>query len=353
MNFPDSVPLLDDVDAIVSHLEVSLASKNLTLSQKIQTLRELMASELGVNRVFHEACQNLTTRYTHESFDLPTTAIINARVLLADPNVLLRLRTDPLQEVVGGDIALRVSCIEELVKKNQTDILLKQVGYLNHWREGQAMIQGLVYLANPNQLFQVLMECIHNRFSHNGENHFGPSVYREETIDLLFSTVVSRATIPMFYRIATEFKNGPAAVGLPLEQFNRYHSSLVVRLTASQIKDELSDLIDISAPHEVHPESSAFFVEDATPPREEITQERGPFSLPVFNLPPVVAPSIESPPTRVLRSPLANNMPSFAPAPSSPQRRTGEAFSGQVSLPPRRDDSEDDSAAFDFGDEGV
>ncbi len=344
MNVLDSVPPLDDVNAIVSHLEVSLASKKLTLPQKIQTLRELMASELRMNRMFYEACQNLTTRYTHESFDLPITAIVNARVLLADPNVLLRLRTDPLQEVVEGDIALRVSCIEELVTEHQVDILLKQVGSLNHWREGQAMIQGLVYAANPNQLFSVLMECIHNRFFNNGENHFGPSVYREEMIDVLFSAVVSRATIPALYQIATEFKNGPAAAGLSLEQFNRYYSLLVVRLTASQIKDELSDLIDISVPHEVHPESSAFFVGD------------GLFSLPVFTLPPpaVVMPSaIEIPPTRVFRSPLAN-VPSFAPAPSSPQRQpTGEAFGGQVSLPPRRDGSEDDSIAFDLGDEGV
>lgn len=328
MNTPDFIPPLDTIDAIVSHLEVSLASKKLTIPQQLQMLRELMASELGVNPLFHEACQKIVSRLTRESFDLPTVSISNARSVLSHPNVLLRLRTHSLQDVVGGDIAFRVSCIEELVRKHQTEILFKQVAHLNHWKEGQAMIQALVYAATPDQLFHVLMECIYNRFSNNGENHFGPNIYREESIDVLFSATVSRSSTPALYQIASEFAKGAAAIGLPPEQFDRYNSLITVRLMAVQMKDELSGLIDVSAPPQEHPESSAFFVEEVAPPREEITGVGRVSSLPSFTLPSVASPSsIINSPTRVLR------MPTFAPAVPPPSQR-------------RSVDDEGDSAAF-------
>lgn len=320
---------------MVSHLELSLAAKNLTALQKIQVLRDLMADDLGANRMFQDACQSIISRLQHDMANVPTISIVNAHVLLSNPTVLSRLQMDSLQTVVGGDIAFRISCLEELRRMGRMDLLFKQVGHLSHWKEGQTMIHIIASTATSDQLSQVFMEFIHNRFSSYADRSFGPHVYREESIDMLFSAIISRATIPMLYAIASEFKKGAAAIGLPPEQFDRYVSAITVKLTATQMRDELSGLVDMSSLATEHPESSAFWV--ASLPPQNLVTASGVFTPPE---PSLSGPSAISPPTRMDR-PLPLRIPNFAPVPSLPP----------APLPPRRADSADESAAFGSDDD--
>lgn len=325
-----STPHLENIDDMVSHLELSLASKNLTVPQQIQALRDLMADDLGMNQTFHDACQSIISRLQHGMANLPTISIVNAHALLSNPHILSRLQVDSLQTVVGGDIAFRISCLEELRSMGRMDLLFKQIGHLSHWKEGQAMIHIVVSAATSDQLFQIFMEFLHNHFSSYADRSFGSHIYREESIDSLFSAVISRATVPMLYAIAAEFKKGATAVGLATEQFDRYASVVAVKLAAMQMRNEFSGLIDISPLSGGRAESSAFWTE-ALPPRNDITSN-GVFVPPELSSVPSVVP-----PTRILpTSFVLGNLPRFAPAPSPPP----------APLPPRRGDSADESAAF-------
>lgn len=324
-----STPPLENIDDMVSHLELSLAAKNLTALQKIQVLRDLIADDLGANRMFQDACQSIISRLQHDMANVPTTSIVNAHVLLSNPTVLSRLQMDSLQTVVGGDIAFRISCLEELRRMGRTDLLFKQIGRLTHWKEGQAMIHIMVTTATSDQLSRIFMEFIHHRFSNYADRSFGATIFREESVDALFSAVISRATVPALYAIASEFKKGAAAIGLPPEQFDRYASAVMVKLTATQMRDELSGLVDVSSLATEHPESSAFWAE-SLPPRHLVTTS-GMFTPPEPSLPGL---SVANPPTRMDR-PLPLHIPNFAPAP----------------LPPRRGDSADESAAFGSADD--
>ncbi|MCX6733845.1 MAG: hypothetical protein NTX63_03445 [Candidatus Peregrinibacteria bacterium] len=331
---------LENIDDMVSHLELSLSSKNLTAPQKIQALRDLLADDIGENRMFQDACQSIISRLQHDMANVPTISIVNAHVLLSNPTVLSRLQMDSLQTVVGGDIAFRISCLEELRRIGRMDLLFKQVGHLSHWKEGQAMIHIMVTTATSDQLSRVFMEFIHNRFSSYVDRSFGPHIFREESIDALFSAVISRANVSTLYALATEFKKGAAAIGLPAEQFDRYASVVTVKLAAAQMRDELSGLVDLTHSPAAHAESDAFWVADL-PPKEEVTSS-GTYIPP--QLPPAASPVV-NPPTRMIRPPFApGNLPNFAPAPSPPP-------APPAPLPPRRSDSEDESAAFDFGDD--
>lgn len=348
MNHPDDIPPLEDMDAIVAHLESSLDAKKLTMPQKVQVLRDLMGSDLGADQIFHDACQSIISRLHRESFDLPTAAIQNARSLLTHPAVLLQLQTNSLQSVVGGDIAFRVNCIEELRRLGRTDILLKQVGHLGHWREGQAMIQALISVGIPEQLFQVMMRFIQGQFSNHGEYHFGPDIYREESIDALFSVVISKATIPMLTQISSEFEKGAAVIGLPPEQFARYASSIAVIFTASQIKHELSGLIDTTHLPVSHPESDAFWIPHV-PAFHDATSSGEP-ALPL-QIPS--QPNPQSPPTRIDRPVV---VPFFKPVQLPPRHQPAdEAFSGGVyvpPLPPRGSHAEAESESFELPADG-
>lgn len=293
---------------MVSHLETSLAAKKLTAPQKIQVLRDLVAYDLGANRMFQDACHSIISRLQRDMVDLPTIAIVNAHILLSNPNILSRLQMDSLQAVVGGDIAFRISCLEELRRMGRMDLLLKQIGHLGHWREGQTMIHIMVSTATSAQLSHVFMEFIHNRFSNYADRSFGSNIFREESIDALFSAVISRATVPTLYAIAADFKKGAAAIGLPTEQFDRYASVVTVKLTAAQMRDEFSGLVDVSSASTAHVESSAFWAEEL-PPQVDATSNS------VF-IAPTSPPSAINPPTRIDRPPFSlGSLPTFAPAP--------------------------------------
>jgi len=311
-----SVSLLENFDDMVSHLEQSLAAKNLTATQKIQVLRDLMADDIGANRVFQDACQSIISRLHHGMTNIPTISIANAHVLLNNSTVLSRLQVEPLQAVVGGDIAFRISCLEVLRGLGRMDLLFKQIGHLTHWREGQTMIQIITSKATPDQLSRVFMEFVHNRFSNYTDRSFGPDIYREEFIDMLFSAVISRATVEELYVIAAEFQKGAAAIGLPPEQFDRYTSVVTVKITASQMRDELSGLVDVPSLPDM--QSSAFWA-TSLPPQNPVTASG------VFT-PPGPSLSDVNPPTRVDRR-FPPNIPHFAPA------------SPSTVPPPRRDES--------------
>ncbi len=313
----DAIPPVEDSRKINDYLESSLASRKLTLDEKTQILRDLMGSDLGMNPTFHMCCENMLRRLRQESLDSPTITIASAHVFLNNPNVLLSLETSPLRAIVDGDIAFRVLCIAELGRMGRTDILLKQIGYLSHWKEGHAMVQTLLRFATTEQLFYVLMVGIYNQFSNKGPYHFGPDVYREEVIDMLFSAVVSRASLSMLHDISSELAKGNAAVGLHNEQFQRYSSLVATRLISSQMKQELPGLIDITSSPVQHPESSAFWIGEGTVSGSDRPVE-------TFLPPPL------SSPTRIDR--LA--IPRFGPA-----------------VFPPRPDREDDSAPFGIGGE--
>lgn len=338
MNHPDNIPPLEDMDAMIAHLETSLDAKKLNVPQKIQVLRDLMGSGLGANQMFYDACQYIISALHRTSFDLPTAAIQNARFLLAHPTVLSQLQSNSLQSVVGGDIAFRVNCIEELRRIGRTDILLQQVGRLGHWKEGQAMIHALLSTGTTEQLFQVLMRFIQGKFSHRGEYSFGPDIYREESIDALVSAVISRATIPMLSQISIEFEKG-AAIGLPPEQFARYASSVAVIFTASQIRHEFSDLIDTTRSSVAHPESSAFWV-----PSVPAFQHDTPLSDVVLPVHPSVQPS--SPPTKIDRPSIPSFKPVLLPPRHQPANEAPHSRIDTPPLPPRGLYANDESEGF-------
>ncbi len=250
MNHLDVPAPLEDPQAIEAYITLFLDSQKLTTLEKIQALRNLMASDLRMDAVFHDCCQDIILQLHRASADVPTTTVPDPRTLLMGRAVLLRLETMPLQAVVGGNIAFRVSCIEELGRMHRADLLIRQIGHLHHWKEGQAMIQTLLRTATPDQLFQVLVELIRSRF--------GSYVYREESVDLLFSAVVNRASYIDLAQLALELKKS-----LVSEQCERYASMVRVGLVASQMKDELSSLIDVSSSSSAHAQSGAFILDDS------------------------------------------------------------------------------------------
>lgn len=333
---------LDTHKEVMAHLKLVLSQRPLSVDQKIQVLRDLMASELGGGNVlFYDCCQEMITqlhRLTHVA-SAPLVPGMNAGNFLADPLVLETLTTEYLETVAGRNIAFRVSCIEELGRAGRFDILQRHVGHVHHWKEGQALLKTLLYVATSDQIFEVLLKFIHARFSNEGFGRFGADVYREESIDGLVNAVVARSDLTMLRRLSEEFRRGNRLMQLHPEQLDRYDSQITAALVASEVRKDLTGLIRLpgTSSHPGHAESSAFPILDLS-----VSHLGRPLMTPVAGETPA-AGTPQHEPTRVLPRPAGLTPPSG----SALNTPFDDLFTGSLPpLPPRGSYADDESSGF-------
>lgn len=338
MDFRDtqSMSPLNTRDEVMVHLESEIGKRPLNTEQKIQVLRDLMASELGAgSTLFHDCCQDMIAKLRGQIPGTPesTTRVMNVSSFLADSRVLTALMTDDLERVAGQNVAFRVNCIEELGRARHVDILLKQVGRVRHWKEGQALLRTLLYVTAPVQIFGVLEQFIRNQFSNKGWGHFGADIYREESMDGLVNTVIARSDLPMLRWLSGEFRKGSQLMGLHREQFDRYDAQVTAALVACEVRANLSGLIDLKGgEHPGHAPSAAFPVMDLGG-----GAAGKPFIAPVVGeIPAVATPPHE--PTRVL--------PRSSTGQTPPPDSALSDSTGSLPLPPRGSHAADESSGF-------
>lgn len=337
---------LDTRKGVMAHLKLSVMDKPLSVDQKIQILRDLMSGELGAgNALFHDCCEEMIIqlhRLTPAALPLRVPGM-NAVNFLADPLVLEALMVEYLENVADRNVAFRVSCIEELGRIGRVDILLRHVGHVRHWKEGQALLRTLIYVASPNQIFDVLQRFIRARFFDEGSSRFGADIYREESMDGLVNAVVAHSDLTMLRQLNDEFRKGWRLLRLHPEQFDRYDSQITAALVACEVRADLAGLIRLTGrSHPGHAESAAFPVMDL-----------GGFTGAGRPLVPAVGveTSATSEPTRILPRPTG-----LTPPPDSALSAPVDPVTGSLPLPPRGSHADDESFAFtpeDVGGDGT